>query len=49
MKAQIDNNEQTIEKENGKCGDLQEKIEGLEKVKDEKKEVYEALQADYLK
>ena len=49
MKTMIDTNEQTIEKENGKCGDLQEKIDGLEKVKDEKKEVYEALQADYLK
>lgn len=49
MKNQILTNEETIKKEEGKIEGLNEKISGLEKFKEEKREQYEQLQAEYLK
>lgn len=49
MKNQILTNEDTIKKEEGKIEGLNEKISGLEKFKEEKREQYEQLQAEYLK
>lgn len=49
MKNQIITNEETIKKEEAKIETLNEKISGLDKFKDEKREQYEQLQAEYIK
>ena len=49
MKNTILVNEETIKNEEGKIEGLKTKIGDLEKHKDEKKEQYEELRAEYLK